>query len=129
MIKKTLFLLTSLLFIACSNEPNEEQQVAQAVENYYEMFLKSNFEGYVNGFDISTNAPHLYKIQLVANAKMYAKQIREEHKGILKAMADSVKIADNKQEANVFMSILFADSLKETVLVPMIKREEEWKMR
>ena len=124
---------------ACSSDVNQEQRAMTTAQKYYEQLVAGNYEGFVEGTISSQDSlPAGYKEQLVLNAKMYVERMQNEHQGIrsvkaMRAQVDTLK-AHNSDEieaitARVFVSLGFADSTKEEVLVPMLLKDDVWYLR
>jgi len=114
---------------ACSTEIRPDTAASDAAREYYEMLLGGEYDGFVAGMNFPDSIPASYREQLVANAKMFMAQQKDEHKGIvglqiLRQQRDSLA-----PEANVFMLITYADSIKEEIVVPMVERDGKWYMR
>lgn len=124
---------------ACSSDVNQEERAMTTAQKYYEQLVAGDYEGFVEGTVNSQDSlPAGYKEQLVLNAKMYIERMQNEHKGIrsvkaMRAQVDTLK-AHNSDEieavtARAFVSLGFADSTKEEILVPMVLKDDVWYLR
>ena len=124
---------------ACSSDVNQEERAMITAQKYYEQLAAGNYEGFVNGTLNSQDTLFAnYKEQLVLNAKMYVERMQNDHQGIssvkaLRAQLDTVK-ARNSDEiesvtARAFLSLGFADSTREEILVPMVLKDDVWYLR
>lgn len=132
-MKKLLFfiyMLVGLGFSSCKEEkPNPSYFAGIAAKGYYDQLLKGKYEEYVAGFNQPYRIPKKYHDQLLLNAKMYVEQQQKEHHGmshvnILSANADTAH-----HVADVFLQMVYGDSTKEQIVVPMVEVKGEWKMR
>lgn len=124
---------------ACSSDVNQEERAMTTAQKYYEQLIAGDYEGFVEGtLNSQDSLPADYKEQLVLNAKMYVERMQKEHDGIrsvkaLRAEVDTLK-AHNSDEiaaitARAFVSLGFADSTNEEVLVPMVLKDDVWYLR
>ena len=124
---------------ACSSDVNQEERAMTTALKYYEQLIAGDYEGFVEGtLNSQDSLPADFKEQLVLNAKMYVERMQKEHDGIrsvkaLRAEVDTLK-AHNSDEiaaitARAFVSLGFADSTKEEVLVPMVLKDDVWYLR
>lgn len=124
---------------ACSSDVNQEERAMTTAQKYYEQLIAGDYEGFVEGtLNSQDSLPADFKEQLVLNAKMYVERMQKEHDGIrsvkaLRAEVDTLK-AHNSDEiaaitARAFVSLGFADSTKEEVLVPMVLKDNVWYLR
>ena len=80
----------------------------------------------MNGAD---GYPESYRQQLVINAKQYMAGMRTRHSGVSDIVVTRAETDTLGGYTNVFMLITFADSIREEIVVPMVKRGNEWKMK
>jgi len=118
-----------MLIVACSSKKDEPHPAALAAQDYYEKLKAGDYAGYVAGMAGADSIPQSYREQLEVNAKQFLALQKEEHKGI-----DSINIVSAKDDSiakytNVFLEIQFADSLKEEIVVAMVKRGDKWLMK
>ena len=131
-MRRLLFILFSLLLIACSGKssgPDAAQLAANAAKTYYEQLLKGDYGSFVDGRYQPTELPESYRQQLIANAKMFVGQEEKEHKGI-----KNVAVADSRADtarhvANAFLIFSYGDGTREQGVVPMVEVRKVWYMR
>lgn len=130
-MKRITFCLALLIILGgCKDEaPDAGQLAAVAAKGYYDLLLEGKYQDFVAGIRQRCKIPKGYHDQLVMNAKMFMEQQDKEHKGIarvdvLKANADTAR-----HVANVFLNLVYGDSTKEQIVVPMVESQGEWRMR
>lgn len=134
-MKKTsyiLYVVMALLFLSSCSKKQEVDQgelAAIAAKGYYDLLLEGKYEEYVAGTYRTDSIPDSYHKQLILNAKMFIEQQQEEHRGIKQVNILSAKADTAHHVANVFLSVVYGDSLKEQVVVPMVQVDGQWKMR
>lgn len=129
MRKLLLIIMSGLLLAACSSKQDEPHPAAIAAQGYYEKLKAGDYAGYVSGMAGSDSIPPSYREQLEVNAKQFLALQKEEHKGI-----DNIQILSAKDDTiakytNVFLEIQFTDSLREEIVVAMVKRGDKWLMK
>lgn len=116
----------------CScNGPSDEALAAQAAKTYYDQLLQGDYASFVAGTNGYDSVPGYYKEQLMTGMKQFLAQQKAEHVGIdsvvpLRAKVDTV---GKNTIAKAFLKLCYADSTKEEIVVPMIKRNDVWYMR
>lgn len=96
---------------------------------YYERLLQKDFKGFVAGYDRPEAIPDVYASQLRDNMDMFLAQQVSERGGIdsvilVRASADSLG-----EMARAYLMLYYADSTREEIVVPMVRRGEQWLMR
>lgn len=131
-MKHLLLLFSVALLFACSgkdNGPTAAQLAAQAAQNYYTQLLRGDYEAFVAGRYQPHAIPDGYKEQLVANAKMFIGQQKDDHQGIVKAQAVDAQADTTRHVANVFINLSYGDRTTEEIVVPMVEKKGVWYMR
>ena len=142
-MNKSLIILGVILSLmgvaACSSDVSQEQRAMTTAKKYYEQLVAGDYEGFVESTVISQDSlPADYKEQLVLNAKMYMERMQDEHHGIrsvkaIRAQVDTLKAPGSDEigviTAQAYISLGFADSTKEEVLVPMVLKDDVWYLR
>ena len=131
-----------LALMACRHEPAPEELALQAAKVYYEQLVSGDCESFVEGTLLGDTIAPTYKEQLVLNMKMYLEQ-QQEHGGIsaveaLRAKCDTITLKGIKNHegqdstirvADAFLTLQYADSTREEIVVPMIEKGAIWYMR
>lgn len=118
--------------VACSGKdsgPTAAQLAAQAAQNYYTQLLRGDYEAFVAGRYQPHAIPDSYREQLVANAKMFIGQQKDDHQGIVKAQAVDAQADTTHHVANVFINLSYGDRTMEEIVVPMVEKKGVWYMR
>lgn len=132
-MKKFLFFMIlsiGLVFASCKKEtPDPGYFAGIAAKGYYDLLLEGKYNDFVAGYNQPNRIPKGYHEQLLLNAQMFMEQQQEEHKGlagihVLHAKADTARLV-----ADVFLQMVYGDSTKEQVVVPMVLVHGDWKMR
>ena len=124
-------LLGCLSFSACdkSEEPDVSREAAIAAKGYYDLLLEEKYDSFVRGYHQPCQLPQKYHQQLLLNAQMFVEQQQEEHKGIVRLNILNATADTTHHVAEVFLQMVYGDSTKEQVLVPMVQEKGIWKMR
>jgi len=124
-----IVLSSAFMFYSCKEEPKVEELASKAAKEYYDNLLKGNYELFVTSAAGNTDLQESYRSQLVANAKQYVAQMKEEHKGINDVKVVTAQKCGSDSIVNVFLTICFADSVNEEIVVPMVLEDGKWLMR
>ena len=114
------------LWVACTRKDDGEQ-ARRAAMSYYECLIDGRYEEYVNGIAYSDSMTEEYRSQMVDLVAQYAAREREARGGLVaaKALDDTV----SGDVGSVFVEVLFGDSTREEVSLPMVRCGEVWKMQ
>ena len=132
-MKQLSFLLVLALTVglcACKSDgPDAGQIAASAAKGYYDLLLEGKYNEFVAGYNQPNRLPSGYSDQLVLNAKMFVEQQRDEHQGMAKVNILTAKADTASHIADVFLQMVYGDSTKEQIVVPMVEVQGKWKMR
>ena len=132
---KSFFYLIALFvvlgFLACNDaeEQDRGQQAAIAAKGYYDLLLEQKYDSFVIGYNRVGQLPQQYQQQLLLNAQMFVEQQKNEHHGMAKVEILNAKADTLRHVAEVFLQMVYGDSTKEQILVPMVQTNSVWKMR
>ena len=132
MKKLLIFMIISmgLGLSSCKEErPDPSYFAGIAAKGYYDLLLEGKYEEYVAGFNQPYRIPKGYHEQLLLNARMFMEQQQEEHKGLAGIHVLHAKADTARHVADVFLQMVYGDSTKEQVVVPMVLVHGDWKMR
>lgn len=132
-MKKFLFFMIlsiGLVFASCKKEtPDPGYFAGIAAKGYYGLLLEGKYNDFVAGYNQPNRIPKGYHEQLLLNAQMFMEQQQEEHKGLAGIHVLHAKADTARHVADVFLQMVYGDSTKEQVVVPMVLVRGDWKMR
>lgn len=132
-MKKFLFFMIlsiGLVFASCKKEtPDPGYFAGIAAKGYYDLLLEGKYNDFVAGYNQPNRIPKGYHEQLLLNARMFMEQLQEEHKGLAGIHVLHAKADTARHVADVFLQMVYGDSTKEQVVVPMVLVRGDWKMR
>lgn len=143
-MKKAFYIFTIMstisltLFSSCSNKDGMKQEdvALQTAKAYYDQLVNGDYATFVDGTLQNDSIPEDYKAQLILNMQMYIEQQNKAHQGIarveaLRATCDSVKLPNDSIiiTAQAFLALCFKDSMREEIVVPMVKKNDIWYLR
>lgn len=132
-MKKFLFFMIlsiGLVFASCKKEtPDPGYFAGIAAKGYYDLLLEGKYNDFVAGYNQPNRIPKGYHEQLLLNARMFMEQQQEEHKGLAGILVLHAKADTARHVADVFLQMVYGDSTKEQVVVPMVLVHGDWKMR
>ena len=136
------FFISFMILAACSSEVSQEKRALTTAQKYYEQLVAGDYNSFVEGSLMGQDSvPEVYKSQMLLNAQMFMERIQTEHRGIksvkpLRATVDTIKLrVANEPEAvkeivaQAYLSLGFADSTKEEIVVPMVLKNDIWYIR
>ena len=136
------FFISFMILAACSSEVSQEKRALATAQKYYEQLVAGDYNSFVEGSLMGQDSvPEVYKSQMLLNAQMFMERMQTEHRGIksvkpLRATVDTVKLrVANEPEAvkevvaQAYLSLGFADSTKEEIVVPMVLKNDIWYIR
>ena len=128
MMKLLIVLLLAALWSACSRE-HPEKIAAQAAKECYDLLLDGKYDEFIARKANTDSIPASYREQLVANMKMFADQMQQEHHGMKEVRIVNCTADTARHSANVFLVICFGDSTIEETVVPMVENQGRWLMK
>lgn len=132
-MKKFLFFMIlgiGLVFASCKKEtPDPGYFAGIAAKGYYDLLLEGKYNDFVAGYNQPNRISKGYHEQLLLNARMFMEQQQEEHKELAGIHVLHAKADTARHVADVFLQMVYGDSTKEQVVVPMVLVHGDWKMR
>lgn len=135
MKRRFLFLLLPSLAIAvaCTKPADRlreiEERAGATALAYYDLLQKGKYHDFVLGMDGGDSLPTAYREQMEVNAAMFVKQQTDERRGIADITLQGCKADTVARTAEAMLTIVYADSTRETVCVPLVMRRDTWYMR
>ncbi len=124
------FLVAVLPFAACSSgETKPDFAAAEAAKAYYDSLAKGGYDYFTRRTYRSEHIPDTYAEQLVANTKMYWRNLCSEHGGIAEIRISDCRLDSTGVNADAFLLLCFADSTKEEIVVHMENHDDVWWMK
>ena len=121
-------LMALIGLIGCSRVSREEQAMDAACE-YYEALLEGDYEAFLEGRVHMDSIPDGFREQLLASYKQFMYQQKEAHQGVESFTPSCVQEDSTLQVMQVFLMVNYSDSTHEEIVVPMVERDGEWKMK
>ena len=125
------FSLVLLSSVSCrrAEAAAPSEVAARAAKAYYDYLIQGKYESYVDGFYRPDSIPGSYREQLVVNAKMYAWQLKEDHRGLVSVDIAGARADTARHSGHAFLVLCFADSTKEEIVVPMVLHKNVWMLK
>ena len=118
-------LLSVPFWVSCAKDDRGE--AARAAEACYRHLIEGRYEQYVGCIAYSDSMTDVYRSQMVDLVAQFAAREKKAHGGVIAAQA--LRDTVSGDVASVFLEVLFGDSTREEVVVPMVKCGGEWKMQ
>ena len=119
-----VFLLV-LLLVACSRGLMTHEAAREAAEQYYTMLIKGDYKGFVNGYANAESLPEDYRSQLVDATAQFMAGDNMRSLCSVTALSDSLS---EDSTAFVKLQLQFTDSTTEQIELPLVLKEDGWKM-
>ena len=132
MMKKTIVSLFALVLLAAcggASGPTPADLAGEAAKVYYEQLLHGDYASFVDGTYRPDSIPQGYREQLIANAKMFVGQQKDEHRGITAVRVIRADADTAHHVATVYLGLSYGDNGSEQVAVPMVEHGGVWYMR
>ena len=115
------------LSLCMSCRKDGKSKISRAAETYYGYLIEGKYADYVGAIAYSDSMTEEYRSQMVDLVAQYAARERESRGGLVaaKALDDTV----SGDVGSVFIEVLFGDSTREEVSLPMVRCGEVWKMQ
>lgn len=128
-MKKLLYVVLVLagLVIAAACSRTESEKARQVAVDSYRHLVEGHPQGWVDALAYRDSMTEEYRQQLVDLMAQYIERERVAHGGLKDVSALSDTVMDSV--AYVFLELVYADSLREEVLVPLLRCGDEWKLQ
>ena len=97
----------------------------EAAEQYYTMLIKGDYKGFVNGYANAESLPEDYRSQLVDATAQFMAGDNMRSLCSVTALSDSLS---EDSTAFVKLQLQFTDSTTEQIELPLVLKEDGWKM-
>ena len=129
-VKTIVWCLTGMLAFSCSQpELTQEELAGHAAKEYYDRLIAGDYEAFLSGKADTDSLPADYRAQLLKAYELYKQELDQTHGGIAEVTISNARCDSTQQLMHAFLLLHFKDSVKEEITVPMVQREEQWKMR
>ena len=129
MMRKAFWIWAVLLsvpfWVSCAKDDRGE--AARAAEACYRHLIEGRYEQYVGCIAYSDSMTEAYRSQMVDLVAQYAAREKELRGGLVSARAVGDTVSGDV--GSVFLELVFGDSTREEVALPMVKCGEVWKMQ
>ena len=119
-----LVLFLVIIGASCSRWKSDADSAA---EKYYVFLMEEQCDKFVEGIAYCDSMPQGYKEQMCDLVSQYIEREKKAHGGFVAARA--VESQEDGDFARVFLEVVFSDSTKENIVLPMVKCGSVWKMQ
>jgi len=132
-MKKLLLVGIIILCAACSSKPDHketpEEKAQIAAELYYKALYLENYKAFLDGRENADNMPESFRNVLITNFKQHVALTKQLHRGVYDIKALRAKKDTTLGLMQVFLQLQYSDSVKEEIVVPMVEKNGEWKLK
>ncbi len=113
------------LWVSCREKGPDE--ASRAAEMYYNYIIDGKYDEFVRSIAYSDSMTDEYRAQMVDLVAQYAAREKSGRGGLaaVRILRDTVA----GDVASVFLEVVFGDSTREEVSLPMVKCGDVWKMQ
>lgn len=131
MKKLFAFVILAAIVAGCAKlaKPGPEELAGKAAVQYYEYLKDGNCEAFVDGTYREKTLRANLRAELIESAQMYKGRLDKKHQGIADVELKNAVADTSLHVASVYLNLGFGDGTTETILVPMVEKEELWYMR
>lgn len=122
-------LVSILLFAACRKEVpdlNSCTAVCSQAETYYQNLMAGQYEKYLEGISGACAMLPEQRAQTLQALKAFCQNQQAQHGGMVSVRGVEALLQDKRAE--VYMDIIYADSVSERIVVPMVLEDSVWRM-
>ena len=117
-----------VLGAACSS-PSREELASLAAKGYYQHLIDGDYEHFVEGRVMADSLPEDYRSQLIDSYSQFLAQ-QQAARGGIKEVSIARAYTDSTQHyTSVLLTLSYADSTSEEVVVPMVEHNGRWMMK
>lgn len=128
-----LWVVCLFMLVACAKRQTPEEialaAAEEAVISSYEQLLSGNYDKFMEGRSGNDSLPESYREQLLASCKQFIAQQERLHQGIRSINVSNSNIDSTQHLIQVFLILNYGDSTQEEIVVPVVERDGEWKMK
>lgn len=132
-MKKAAYILTSLLLLfSCAEERNvladfSSQGSREAAEHFYGLLAEGQAQAYVDNMQETASMDSSKYCQYVDLMEQFLQEEKELRGGILGAKAERDTMVDSV--SMVYLDVLFGDSTREEIVLPVVYTRGRWWIR
>ena len=105
---------------------NSSAAVCSQAEIYYQNLLAGQYEKYLEGISgVCAMLPE-QRTQTLQALKAFCQNQQAQHGGMVSVRGVEALLQDKRAE--VYMDIIYADSVSERIVVPMVLEDSVWRM-
>lgn len=122
-------LIVSSVLTGCQEKKpdlNSSASVCMQAEAYYQNLVAGKYKEYVEGISGSGSMLPEQKEQMLEALRKFVSIQNEAHGGV--AAVQSVEAILQNGRAEVYMDIIYSDSIIERVVIPMVLEDSVWRM-
>ena len=112
-----------------TSSPSREELASLAAKGYYQHLIDGDYEHFVEGRLFADSLPADYRSQLIDSYSQFLAQ-QQAARGGIKAVSIARAFTDSTQHyTSVLLTLSYADSTSEEVVVPMVEHNGRWMMK
>lgn len=129
-------IILALGFSGCTKAPTQEElerreaeAAKAAAKESYDLLMAGDYDRFVESRADASMMPASYREQIAIACRQTMAQQVEAHAGIISYEISNARIDSTQNVMLVFLKLNYADETQEEIVVPMVKREGNWKIK
>ncbi len=126
-----LLLIVTGIVCACQPEPSlnrfDSPSARFAAQTYYQYLVDDDYEAYVGAMNLPDSLTPRLRTFWVETMAQYAHALRENKGQVLQVQAVSDSLGE--AQAQVFLDVMYADSVVEQISLPLVFRDGRWRIK
>lgn len=129
MTSRPLLILAVLLASCSSPDKTPEACAMEMAQQSYTALAQGDYAQFLSARAGMDSIPDSYREQLLTSYKQFVRQQQHAHGGIASVEALRAQADSTLHIMQVYLSLHFADSTREEIVVPMVEYNGMWKMK
>lgn len=121
-----------VLLAACGGAASEltpQEQALQAAKESYEALYSGHVEAFLDSRAGADSLDAEYRQMLLAAYRQYTEQVNITHHGVDSVVGTRAVMDSTLNVMQAFLTLCFADSTSEEIVVPMVQQGEKWMLK
>lgn len=121
----------ALVYTACSKDaaPSTQKLATEVAQESYEALYNGKYEDFLKARANYDEMPQSYRDALTTSYRQHVAEVRKNHEGVTSVEAIRTENDTALGVMQVFMTVTYGDQSQEEIVVPLVKVDDEWKLK
>ena len=127
-----LLTAAALLQVGCSDKEtpqNKPKLATEVAQQSYEALYEGKCEDYLKARANYDTMPESYRKALLTTYRQHVAEVKRNHNGVTKVEAIRTVNDTVMGVMQVYMNLTYGDKTQEEIMVPLVKVNDEWKLK